>query len=85
MLYHRFDAETKIYVESVEAEDKPENSVSGVLPDITEYYTVAFIDEQWVSVLKPELKIIDNKIELIKPELEIVDNNNNIELGKQEE
>lgn len=82
MLYHKFDAETKIYIESVQAEERPENSVSGALPDITEHYTVAFIDEQWVSVLKPELEIIDNNIEFKKPEIEIIDN---IELRKQEE
>ena len=64
MLYHRFDAETKIYLDTIEAEEQPENSVSGVLPDITEHYTVAFIGDEWVSVLKPEYEILDNKIEL---------------------
>jgi hypothetical protein len=64
MLYHRFDAETKIYLDTIEAEEQPENSVSGALPDITEHYTVAFIDNQWMSVLKPDFEIIDNKIEL---------------------
>jgi hypothetical protein len=68
MLFHKFDAETKIYIESIEADEQPENSVAGLLPDITEHYTVAFIDDQWVSVLKPELEIVDNKIELKKQE-----------------
>jgi hypothetical protein len=27
---------------------------------------VAFIDDQWASVLKPDFEIIDNKIELKK-------------------
>lgn len=63
MLYHKFDADTKIYTDSIEADEQPENSVSGVLPDITEHYTVACIDEQWISVLKPELEVIDNKIQ----------------------
>jgi hypothetical protein len=68
MLFHKFDADTKIYIESVEADEQPENSASGELPDITDHYTVAFIDGQWFSVLKPELEIIDNKIELKKQE-----------------
>jgi hypothetical protein len=68
MLYHRFDAETKIYLDTIEAEEQPENSVSGSLPDITEHYTVAFIDDQWASVLKPDFEIIDNKIELKQQE-----------------
>lgn len=62
MLYHIFDADTKIYIESVEAESQPENSTDMILPDITDHYTVAFIDGQWISVLKPEFEIIDNEI-----------------------
>lgn len=64
MKFHKFDAETKIYIDTIEAEEQPENSVPGDLPDITEHYTVAFLDGQWVSVLKPEYEILDNKIEL---------------------
>lgn len=63
MLYHKFDADTKIYLETVEADEQPENSVAGELPDITEHYTVAFMDDQWFSVLKPELEIVENKIQ----------------------
>jgi hypothetical protein len=63
MLFHKFDADTKIFIESVETDEQPENSVSGDLPEITEQYTIAFIDNQWVSVLKPELEIIDNVIQ----------------------
>lgn len=63
MLFHKFDSETKIYIESVEAEERPESSTDKKLPEITEQYTVAFIDEEWISVLKPELEIIDNKIQ----------------------
>lgn len=62
MLFHVFDAESKIFIESVEAESQPENSTDMMLPDITEHYTVAFIDGQWVSVIKPEFEIIDNEI-----------------------
>ena len=62
MMYHKFDADSKIYIESVESEEQPENSVSGVLPDITEHYTIAFINNEWFSVLRPELQIIDDKI-----------------------
>jgi hypothetical protein len=64
MLYHKIDPETKIYIESVEADEQPENSVGGNLPDITEHYTVAFIDNQWASVLKKEFEVVDNMIQL---------------------
>lgn len=64
MLFHKFDAETKIFTESVELEEQPEHSTNKSLPDITTHYTVAFIDNEWVSVLKPEFEIVDNKIEL---------------------
>ena len=63
MLYHKFDSETKIYIESVEMEDQPESSTDKKLPEITEQYTVAFVNEEWISVLKPELEIVDNKIQ----------------------
>lgn len=54
MLFHKFDPITKIYTESVEAELQPE------------HYTVAFIDGEFVSVLKPELEIVDNEIKKIE-------------------
>lgn len=63
MLYHKFDAETKVYIESVEAEGQPESSTDKKLPEITEQYTVAFVNEEWISVLKPGLEIVDNKIQ----------------------
>lgn len=63
MLYHKYDPETLLYVESVEADEQPEHSVAGALPDQTDHYTVAFVDDQWVSVLRPELEIVDNKIQ----------------------
>lgn len=66
MLFHKFDPVTKIYVESVEAELQPEHSTDKTLPEITEQYTIAFIDDAWVSVLKPELEIVDNEIKLIE-------------------
>lgn len=64
MMYHKFDPETKIYTESVESDSQPEHSTIKVLPEITEYYTVAFIENKWVSVLKPEFEIIANEIKL---------------------
>ena len=63
MLYHKFDFKTKIYTESVESDSQPEHSTSKSLPEITEHYTVAFINEEWVSILKPEFEIIGNKIQ----------------------
>jgi hypothetical protein len=63
MLYHKYDPNSKIYTESVELEQQPEDSVLGNLPEITEQYTVAFLNGEWVSVLKPELEIVDNKIQ----------------------
>jgi hypothetical protein len=63
MLYHKYDPETLLYVESIEADEQPEHSVAGFLPDQTDHYTVAFVDDQWVSVLRPELEIVDNKIQ----------------------
>ena len=62
MLFHKFDPDTKIFIESVESETQPENSTDKDLPEITESYTVAFVNEAWISVLKPELEIVDNLI-----------------------
>ena len=69
MLYHKFDSETKIYIESVETEEQPESSTDKKLPEITEQYTVAFIEEEWISVLKPELEIVDNKIQAVQEQV----------------
>ena len=63
MLYHKYDPDNLLYVESIEADEQPEYSVAGSLPDQTDHYTVAFVDDQWVSVLRPELEIVDNKIQ----------------------
>jgi hypothetical protein len=52
MTFHKYDADTKLYIESVEAEEQPENSVPGVLPEMTDLYTLAFMDGEWCSVLK---------------------------------
>lgn len=62
MNYHKYDPVTGVYQETVDVDLQPENSVSGRLPDITEFYTVAFINDEWVSVLKPEYEIVDNVI-----------------------
>lgn len=73
MLYHKFDANTKIYTESVESETPLDNSTPIALPDITEHFTVAFRDGKWVSVLRPELKIIKGEIVEVKNEEEIIE------------
>ena len=52
MIFHKYDANTKLYVESVEAEEQPDNSVAGFLPEMTDFYTLAFIENEWVSILK---------------------------------
>lgn len=52
MIFHKYDPDTKIYIESVEAEEQPDNSVAGDLPEMTDFYTLAFIENEWVSVLK---------------------------------
>lgn len=52
MLFHKYDAETKIYIESVDLEVQPENSTTGELPETTDLYTIAFIENEWFSVLK---------------------------------
>jgi hypothetical protein len=62
MKFHKYDPQTFLYVETVEAEQQPEHSVEGYLPGETEYYTIAFLDGVWVSVLRPEFEIIDNQI-----------------------
>ena len=66
MLFHKFDPVTKMYTESVEAELQPEHSTDKALPEITEHYTVALIEGEFVSVLKPELEIIDNEIKAVE-------------------
>lgn len=73
MKYHKYDPDTLLYVESVEAKSRPEHSVAGDLPDQTQRYTLAYIDGVWVSVLRPEFETINNEIKL-RPEFEIFDN-----------
>jgi len=63
MKYHKYDLDTLLFVESVESEEQPEHSVAGDLPDQTEHYTLARIDDPWVSVLRPEFEIVDNQIQ----------------------
>lgn len=59
MLFHKFDPETKLYTKSVEAEEQPENSVGGMLPDETEFYTLAIEGDKWISVVRPGYEIVD--------------------------
>ncbi len=70
MLWHKYDPATKIYIDSVESSEQPENSVGGNLPEVTQHYTVAYIDDEWVSVIRPEYEVIDNKLSL-KQESEV--------------
>lgn len=72
MLYHKYDPQTLLYVESVEAKEQPDNSVAGVLPDQTEHYTLAFINGQWASVLRPEIEIVGGCFhKIVKEELTV--------------
>lgn len=70
MLIHHIDPITKIYTHSEELEVEVENSTSLELPKITEHYTVALIDGEWVSVLKPDRQVIDNEIVVDEPIIE---------------
>lgn len=54
MKYHLYNLETGIYLETIDEEIKPYNSVEGYLPEQTEYYTIAYINNEWVSVVRPE-------------------------------
>lgn len=62
MKYHKYNPQTFLYETTIEADSPPANSTTGNLPEETEFYTIAFIDKQWVSVLRPTFKIVDNEI-----------------------
>jgi len=66
MKYHKFDPQTFMYIETVESDIQPEFSVGGEIPEITEYYTIAFVNNVWVSVVSPNYEIINN--EFVKKE-----------------
>jgi hypothetical protein len=68
MKYHKYDPQTFLYVETVESDVQPENSVSGDLPEMTQFYTLAYIENEWLSVVRPEYEIVDN--EFVKKESE---------------
>jgi hypothetical protein len=61
MKYHKYDSQTFLYIETVESDVQPEFSVNGEIPEITEYYYIAFINNEWVSVVSPNYEIIDNQ------------------------
>lgn len=61
MKYHIYDSKTGIYIETVEQDNQSQNSVEGYLPEQTEFYTVAYIDGEWFSVIRPEYEIIDDQ------------------------
>jgi hypothetical protein len=61
MKYHKYDSQTFLYIETVESDVQPEFSVGGEIPEITEYYYIAFINNEWVSVVSPNYEIIDNQ------------------------
>ena len=74
MKYHKYDSKTGMYLETVEAEKQPKNSVGGDLPDQTEYYTIAYLNGEWVSVVRPKYEIRDDvfvDLEKEKQELEL--------------
>lgn len=60
-IYHIYDSTTFLYKETVTADVAPENSVEGFLPEQTEYYSIAYIDGSWVSVVNPKYEIVDNQ------------------------
>lgn len=70
MKYHIYDPVTFIYVETVEADNPPSNSVGGDLPDLTEFYTVAYIDNTWVSTIRPQYEASSSGEIVLKPELQ---------------
>ena len=61
MKYHKYDHVSFLYIETVESENQPENSVSGYLPEITEYYSIAYMNGEWVSVVNPKYEIINDQ------------------------
>jgi len=62
MKFHKYDPNTFLFIETVESEEQPQNAVQGELPDQTEHYTLAHIDGEWVSVLRPEFEVVGNDI-----------------------
>lgn len=71
MKYHKYDADTGIYIETIESGidgSIPNYSVAGNLPEETEYYTIAYINNEWVSVVRPEYIISENGFEKINKE-----------------
>lgn len=71
MTYYKYDPQTFIYTETVDADSKPENSTDKKVPEITDFYTAAFIDNEWVCVVSPDYEIIDN--EFVKKEQPVVE------------
>jgi hypothetical protein len=64
MKYNIYDSITGIYKKSIELDYQPEFSVTGHLPEETQYYTIAYINNEWVSVVRPEYEIIDDNFVL---------------------
>ena len=61
MKFHKYDSVNFLYIETLESEYQPENSVTGYLPEITEYYSIAYMDGEWVSVVNPKYEIINDQ------------------------
>lgn len=61
MIYYKYDSQTLIYTETVETNLKPENSTDKKIPEITEYYTPAFINNEWICVVNPKYEIVNNE------------------------
>ena len=64
MKFHKYDPETKVYIETVDADEQPENSVGGFLPEETKYYTLAYIEDTWVSVIRDEYEVTEDGFKL---------------------
>jgi hypothetical protein len=62
MKKHRIDPVTKRYISTDDVFDPRGEYIEGPLPEITEKYTVAFIDGEWVSVLHENYEIVNNEI-----------------------
>ena len=66
MLIHNYDPITKLYLSSQELETLPESATAQPLPEMTEDYTLAFIDGVWVTVLRPNRQIVNNQIVVVE-------------------
>jgi hypothetical protein len=69
--WHVYDPVTFLYVETVEASSQPPNSVGGVLPEISTYYTLKYTTSGWESVVSPNYEIVNGEFQKIPTAEEI--------------